>query len=338
MPVGRRQASCLAAGCVILVLTFWIPPDAGAVDWPWKKKPPDEVTARCVIEPAEVEQGFPGRLRPKVEAADSRSHPLAYVWSTNGGVLTGTGPAVEMDASQLNPGVYSVSAAVQDAYSHGASCVADFRVAPRPDSLAMSCSSGPEVVEPGARVEVRAEATDLLGHPLRYRWFANAGTIEGEGSAVQLDTSGLRSGLYTITGRVEDGLGGASDCVITVKVEIPPLTLPPPPPPEPLNIAQVLFARNREAVEPTAQSQLKAVLERLRTERSGRVSLESYADPAEQEPQKLAAARAETVKRYLLENGVPESQIATVVGLGGKRGGLRNRTLDIIWLPDGVQY
>ena len=91
-------------------------------------------------------------------------------------------------------------------------------------------------------------------------------------------------------------------------------------------------------MEAAELSQLEAVLERLRAEPLGRVSIESYADPDEREPQRLAAARGGTVLRYFLERGISQSRLATVIGLGGRRGGLRNRTLDVIWLPDGVQY
>lgn len=314
-------------------------PPAGPIDWPWKKKPPHELTARCAVEPSEIQQGATDHLRATIEATDTHNHPVAYVWSGNGGVLSSTGPAIEVDASQVNPGVYSVMGVVQDAHKLSASCIAHYRVRPPADVLTMSCRSEPEVVLVGAQVQVRAEATDLLNHDLRYRWFTNGGEIEGEGPVVALDTTDLRAGVYTVTGRVEDGFGGASDCVITVAVEPPPPSPPPPPPPpEPLNIAQIVFGRNREAIGPAELAPLEAVLERLRAEPEGRISIEAYADPDEREPQRLAAARAGAILRYFLERGVPQSRVATVVGLGGRRGGVRNRTVDIIWLPDGVQF
>jgi outer membrane protein OmpA-like peptidoglycan-associated protein len=105
-----------------------------------------------------------------------------------------------------------------------------------------------------------------------------------------------------------------------------------------LNIAQIVFGRNRQEAAPAELAPLEAVLERLRAEPEGRISIEAYADPDEREPQRLAAARAGAILRYFLERGVPQSRVATVVGLGGRRGGLRNRTVDIIWLPEGVQF
>lgn len=340
----RLRASTGIAALATVVLALVLPGDLGAagpIDWPWKKKPLHELTARCAIEPEEIDAGESRRLRATIEASDTHGHPMVYVWSGNGGVLSGTGAAIEVDASQVNPGIYSVMAVVQDAHKLSANCIANYRVRPPADALTMSCRSEPEVVQVGAPAQVRAEATDRLNHELRYRWFTNGGQIEGEGPIVALHTADLRAGVYTVTGRVEDGFGGASDCVVSVAVELeplPPPPLPPSPPPEPLNIAQIVFGRNRQEAAPAELAPLEAVIERLRAEPEGRISIEAYADPDEREPQRLAAARAGALLRYFLERGIPQSRVATVVGLGGRRGGLRNRTVDIIWLPEGVLY
>ncbi|MBI3894872.1 MAG: OmpA family protein [Acidobacteria bacterium] len=283
----------------------------------------------------QVEQGSKVRLRAKVEASDSRGHPLAYAWSANGGRLIGEGAEVEVDAGEMNTGTYSVLAKAQDAHGHAASCVAHFQVVPPQNVVAVSCTAEPTTAEPGTMVLLQAEAREQLGRTLRYLWFSNGGKIQGEGAKVHLETAGLVPGLYTITGRVEDGWGGAADCVLPVKVEVLPL---PPPPPEPINLAQIVFVKSQPQFESNGQEQLQRVLNRLQSDQSGRISIEAYAGPEEANPESLAAARAEWVKRYLLENGVEESRIQVLVGLGGKLGGLRNRTLDIIWLPAGLEY
>ena len=319
-----------------------------AAEWPWSKL--DEVSVKCTLDREQIEQDSEELLGVKAEAADSREHDLAYAWSVNGGRIAGeesNAPEVKIDLSGVNPGVYSVLAVVQDAYGHSASCVAHFQVVRPADILTMSCASDPSVVAPGEEAAITAEATDSLGHSLRYYWFSNAGRLQGEGpgqgqgpaeaegQAVQLHTEGLSPGVYTVTGRVEDGWGGASDCIVSVKVEIPP---PPPPPPAPQSMAQIIFDVNRQTLEPAAKAQLEKVLARLREEPTGIVSIESYSGPEEQNPPALSAARGETVKRYLLEKGAEESRLQVLVGIGGGRGGLSNRTLDVIWLPVGFQY
>src|SRR4029077_13810954 len=102
--------------------------------------------------------------------ADSLGHPLAYVRSTNGGKVAGLGPAVGMDPSGLSPGTHGVDVVAQDAYKNAARCTAHFRVLPQPDSVTMACTGVPSAVEPGQEVNLVAQATDALGHPLRFFW------------------------------------------------------------------------------------------------------------------------------------------------------------------------
>lgn len=332
MPTWKNMPGASVFICALALLN---PGTLLAIDWPWSKKEPDRVVATCSLSGQQLEQGSQERLRAKVEANDSRGHPLTYAWSANGGRLSGEGPEVELDGSGLNPGVYAVSARAQDAHGQAASCSSHFQVVPRRNVVEVACSSEPSTVETGATISLNAEATDRLGRELRYRWIANGGQIQGEGKRVQLGTAGLLPGSYSVTGRVEDGWGSAADCVLSVRVELPP---PPAVPLEPVNIAQVVFARNRAEFDSNWQEQLRLVVSRLQNEPSGRVSVEAYAGPDEAAPEDLASARADRVKRYLVDNGVEEGRIQVIVGLGGRLGGLRNRTLDVIWLPEGLEY
>jgi outer membrane protein OmpA-like peptidoglycan-associated protein len=319
-----------------------VPPSASAAGWPkWPKKKPDLVTAGCSLDRNELEQGSAATLHAKVEATESMGHQLSYVWSGNGGKIAGTGAAVQVDASGLNPGVYSLMATARDAYRHSASCTLTFHVIEPPDRVTLSCGADPSVVAHGNPSVVRAQASDALGHPLHYRWFTNGGRLDNQGpdengQRAELNTADAMPGVYNITVRVEDDWGRAADCETTVRVQPPPP--PPPPPPQPSNIAEIVFLRNRETMDEPARAQIQKVLLRLQEYPGARVSIESYAAADEKEPANLAVARAETVKRFLMVNGVEESRIQSLVGLAGKRGGLRNRTLDVIWLPQGLEY
>lgn len=309
--------------------------ESRAADWPWKKKP-DVVTASCSLDRDEVEQGSTAVLRAKVQASDSRGHALSYVWSANGGKVAGVGPEIQVETAGLNPGVYSVLARVQDAYQQSASCTLNYHVVPPPDNVTMtSCTVAPETVEQGKEATLRAQASDALGHPLRYRWHTNGGTLSGDGPQVTLQTTDLRPGVYTVTGRAEDAWGRASDCAAIVKVALPP---PPPVPLQPAKFGEIVFLRNKEKFQGNGEALLQKLVARLNSEHAGRISIEAYAGPDEANANQLAAERAETVKRFLVQNGVSESRLQITVGLGGMRGGLRNRTLDIIWLPDGLEY
>ncbi|MBI4464197.1 MAG: OmpA family protein [Acidobacteria bacterium] len=323
----------------LFLLILGEPTRAVAMQWPWGNKKPHELAAQCSVEPQQVERGSKERLQARIEATDSLGHDLAYAWSSNGGRILGNGPAIapaiEVDASQLPPGVYSVLAAAQDGYKQQTRCAAHFQVVRPSNHLSMSCAAEPAVLEAGEIAHLKALATDSLGYELRYNWFTNGGTLQGEGPEASLDTTGLRPGQYSITGRAEDGWGVAADCVATITVRV---VAPPPLPPEPLAVASIVFAPNQSILEESRKAQLDPVLERFRQEPAARISIESYAGPEEKQPGQLAAARAEAVKLYLVERGAEESRIQTLVGLGGKLGGLRNRTLDVIWLPEGAEY
>lgn len=338
-PKGGSNKLAGAAGSYfwqgMLWLAMLIPLNLGAGGWPWSKGPPDQVTASCVIEPAEVEQRATNRLKAKVIAEDTKKHKLAYVWSANGGQIFGNGPEVELDVSGLNPGVYGVAAAAQDAYKNRAECVAQFQVIAAVDPLTARCTVDPPEAVAGIPVRAVVEVADRFGHALRFRWFTNGGVLLPDGAAAQIKTDDMAPGVYSITGRVDDEWGHATDCSATLEIVLPP---PPPIPPEPVNLAQIVFPRNVAQLGAAERQQLQKVLDRLGNEPSGRVSLESYAGPDEINPQNLAAGRAEAVRRLLVEQGVEEDRVKVMVGLGGRLGGLRNRTLDVIWIPEGLEY
>jgi len=145
----------------------------------------------------------------------------------------------------------------------------------------------------------------------------------------------MSPGLYTITGRVDDDWGHAADCSATLKIFVRP---PSPIPPELLNLAQIVFPRNVATLGAAERQQLQKVIDRFAMEPGGRVSIEAYAGPDEANPQQLAAARAEAVRRPLMELGIEEGRMKITVGLGGRLGGLRNRTVDVVWIPEGMEY
>lgn len=322
----------MATGMMVLIL--WSSPQLRAAQWPWRR-PPDQVTAKCVVEPARVEQGAPIRLKAKVEAVDTRKHPLSYVWSGNGGKILGSGAAVEIDASRLNPGVYTVAAGVQDAYKNRADCKASFQVIFPANPLTVRCLIEPVEAPAGTVAQAKMEASDRLGQTLRYRWITNWGAKLPEQAKAQIQTSNMAPGEYSITGRVDDQWGHATDCRMALKI-LPPL--PPPLPQELTNLAQIVFPFNGAQIGEPERKRLQKVVERIEHDPGGRISLESYAGPDEMNPEQLAAARAQAVKTLLLRGGIRKERVHTLVGLGGRLGGIRNRTLDVIWVPDGMDY
>ena len=63
------------------------------------------------------------------------------------------------------------------------------------DSSVISVCSGESDIS-SSRVELKAKANSPDGHLLRYRWSTTAGSINGDGSTVSWDLSGLPPGYY----------------------------------------------------------------------------------------------------------------------------------------------
>lgn len=184
----------------------------------------------------------------------------------------------------------------------------------------------------GERVRISGKGVDPDGDPLRYAWRASAGQLSGTGPTVQLDTSGLAPGRYTITGRVEDGRGGVADSSTTVTVEAPPPT------PQASKLSEGFYRVDGSQPDNVLKRILDDVALRLRNDARARALIIGYADSTEANPDKLAAARAEGAKAYLAERGIAAARVDTRIAAGQSGAGRQNRRVDIIWLPEGATY
>lgn len=61
-------------------------------------------------------------------------------------------------------------------------------------------------------VEATVNASDVVGHPLTYAWTASGGSISGSGPYARWSHEGLAAGTYTLSVRVDDGMGNSSSC------------------------------------------------------------------------------------------------------------------------------
>lgn len=87
-----------------------------------------------------------------------------------------------------------------------------------------SCSATPASVYAGSNdtvtVHVNANSPDNL--PLTYSYTASGGTVEGNGPDARWSPSGVNSGSYTVTAKVDDGKGGTASCTADIRVEEKP--------------------------------------------------------------------------------------------------------------------
>jgi hypothetical protein len=271
----------------------------------------------------------------RVSASDPDGDPLTYSWTATGGAVEGSGTEVRWNSAGTRQGAYTVTVRVDDGQGGIASCAVDIRVEPRPNRApTMTCSADRSTILIGERARISAQANDPDGDPLAFTWRTNAGRIVGTGASVELDSTGMAAGTATVTGRVEDGRGGAADCTVSVRVN------EPPPPPQASKINECFFrAVGSARVDNVCKRVLDDVALRLGAEPRARVVIVGYADPRESRPDRLAAQRAENARRYLTtEKGIAAARVDVRTAGGQAGAGRQNRRVDIIWVPEGATY
>lgn len=290
-------------------------------------------TAACSASASSVYVGSGDPVNVSVSASDPDNDPLNYSYSSNGGTIDGTGPQVRWNSAGLAAGSYTVNARVDDGRGGVASCAVDIRVEPKPNRRpVMSCSAERSSVLAGERVRITANASDPDNDPLNYSWRSNGGQVVGSGGAVQLDTTGLAPGSYTVTGRVDDGRGGAADCNVAVRVENPPVQA------QASKLNECFFRAGSARVDNVCKRVLDDVALRLGASPKDRMALVGFSDPAEGKTDKLAKQRAAAAKKYLAGKGVADSRVETRAAGGQKGAGKQNRRLDVILVPEGATY
>ncbi|HXE31054.1 MAG TPA: PKD domain-containing protein [Terriglobales bacterium] len=91
---------------------------------------------------------------------------------------------------------------------------------PPPPTPTLACSVDTSTVQPGATVHISSTVTPQ-GLPYTYSWTTTGGKLSPADNAATLDTTGLAPGMYTVTGRVDNGSGGTADCTANVEVREP---------------------------------------------------------------------------------------------------------------------
>jgi outer membrane protein OmpA-like peptidoglycan-associated protein len=305
---------------------------AGA-NWPEKPLPPDNVAASCAAEKSSVMEGSNDAVVFTATGTDANGHPLTYTWTANGGKVSGVGAYVRWDSAGTPAGNYTVTTRVDDGAGKSASCSANITVQPKPVPPAptMSCAADRSSVMAGERPQITATVNDPSGLPLTYSWQTNGGQIVGTGSSVQLDTSGLQAGTYTVTGRAENTVHSACDCTTSVTVQAAP------PPPSASIIAACRFKTNSSYADNVCQRMLDDAAVRLDSDPKAKVVLVGYADPKEARSDKLATARAANCQKYLVgKKRIDRSRVTTRNVTGTASAGDENRRTDVKLVPDGA--
>jgi hypothetical protein len=87
-----------------------------------------------------------------------------------------------------------------------------------------ACTANPSSVYAGSSdtVAVHVNASDPDNDPLTYSYSATGGTVDGTGSDVRWNSSGVAVGTYTVNLKVDDGRGGTASCAVDITVEQKP--------------------------------------------------------------------------------------------------------------------
>jgi outer membrane protein OmpA-like peptidoglycan-associated protein len=305
----------------------------GTAIWPEKALPPDSITSSCAVDKGSVLQGSNEAVVATATATDLNGRPLTYVWTATGGKISGVGQFVRWDSSGAGPGGYVLTARVDNGAGTNSSCSANVTVRPKPSAPTMSCTANPATVLAGERATISASVNDPSGSALTYAWQTNGGQIVGDGSTVQLDTSGLQPGNYVVTGRAETVTHAACDCSANVTVQAPP------PAPQASKVSACNFTLSSARADNVCKRNLDDLAVRLQSDPKSKVVLVGYADPKEPRADDLATRRGDAGKKYLGdEKGVDASRVEVRIAAGIEGAGDENRRLDIIFVPDGASY
>ena len=253
-------------------------------------------------------------------------HTVTYSWSGTGGQVTGKDTAATIDTNNVAPGDYTVTAHVTDPKAkkaNEASCSAKYTVKPLPpknpptmSSVGQSDGSGSgrdseprrNLHKPGWRAGFRREL-DFVS------WYGF-----GKWNSATLNTAGLQPGPVTVAATCTDSRGLTAQASTQVNVQTPP----PPPVDKALEARLALHSIYFQTALPSAKdpnggllpSQQQTLMtmatdfkKYLEAKPDTHLTLEGHADhrgtPAFN--QALTERRVARVKRFLVEQGVPES-------------------------------
>ena len=285
--------------------------------------------AACSIDRSEVLVGEPLHVTVAPSGFNPK-HTLKYDWSSTGGKIEGKETGATIDTAGAAPGSYAATARVSDPKvkkGGEASCTSNFTVKPlNPPQI--SCSANPGTVEVGTASTITCTCTSPDNATVTVgNWTSSAGSIAGSGNSATLTTTGASAGAATVNATCTDSRGLTASTTNTVTVNNPP----PPPPPvvdkaleARLALHSVYFVTAKPTEkEPNAglvKSQEQTLVslaadfkKYLEAKPDAHLTLEGHADVRGSVPynQALSERRVARVKSVLIENGVPEANLAT---------------------------
>ena len=287
------------------------------------------VSANCAVHPSELMVGEPATA----SATGSNFHPghsLNYTWTSTGGTIRGKDNTASLDTNGMAGGTYRATVHISDPHvkkGGEASCTATFAVKEAPNNPpVVSCLANPSKLQTGVSSIISCTCSSPDNAPVTVGgWTATGGSVSSRsGGDATLDTSGASAGPITVNASCSDSRGLNTQASAQVMVENPP------PSPEFLLLearlalhsiyfptAQPRVARPNGGLLTSQEQTLISLAEDfkkyLETKPGAHLTLEGHADPraSVEYNQALSERRVERVKGFLVEHGVPATNIET---------------------------
>lgn len=197
---------------------------------------------------------------------------------------------------------------------------------PLPPSVAFTCSTNVANVPLGQMVVITGDARTEPGQlGLNYSWSTDAGTIEGSGNIVSINTTGMAIGDYRVKGHaiLVSSPSINQDCIAVfrvVPVEVPPASTTTYVNVEKNdiefheNVKDAYFAVNSAKITPDTLATIIHAAQYLVAHPTIQVIIGGWADPRGSVDFNLAlgAKRANAVRKALIDAGVPPGQLEII--------------------------
>jgi outer membrane protein OmpA-like peptidoglycan-associated protein len=197
---------------------------------------------------------------------------------------------------------------------------------PPPPSVAFACGTNVANVPLGQMVVITGEAKTEPGQlDLDYSWATDGGTIEGSGTTVSINTTGMAIGDYRVKGHasVKSSPSASGDCVAVFRVV--PVEVPPAPTNTYVtieknekefheNVKDAYFDVNSARIRPDTLATIIHAAQYLVAHPTIQVIISGWTDPRGSMSFNLALGikRAKAVRSALIDAGVPASQLEII--------------------------
>ena len=312
------------------------------------------ITLACEATPPAIYQGEPVTVNATAGSVSTGKHTsVLYDWSGTG--VKGDGPTAHVSSGALDPGTYTVNAAVKEGKpgkegrkpEQNATCSASFNVKEFEPPTA-SCSASPSTLLTGATSNITCTGLSPQDRPLTYTYSASAGTISGAGTSALFSATGAPTGPVTINCNVQDDKNHSTSSEVALTIEAPaPLPLP-----HAQELCTLSFERDKKrptrvnneakacldeiALNLQANPDTKAVLVADSTAKEKETTAKQEEHAAKHKHtrvQYFAEQRAVNAKDYLVsEKGIDPARVAIATGPGD------DQNVQDYLVPAGANY